>query len=124
MGRGTLAGGPGLPAGAGDCGASGEGASARVDVAGDALGRAGCGPRAWAVREKVGPSESEALDWAGRWKKKKRRTGRGGDFWAELAGRDWAAGKKGWLAICAGSPGVMGLDGFRGFWVSFLFPSF
>jgi len=27
-------------------GASGEGTSARVDVAGDALGRAGCGPRA------------------------------------------------------------------------------
>ena len=27
-------------------GASGEGASARVDVAGDALGRAGCGLRA------------------------------------------------------------------------------
>ena len=37
-------------------GASGEGTSARVDVAGDALGRAGCGPRACAVREKVGPS--------------------------------------------------------------------
>ena len=32
-----------------------------------------------------------------------------GDFWAELAGRDWAAGKKGWRAIWAGSPGVLGL---------------
>ena len=83
-----------------------------MDVAGDALWRAGCGPRAWAVHEKVGPSGNGGtrVEWPRR-EEAREQAGLG------RAGREWVGPRRKRVGLGFDS---LGRVGFLFIWV-FLF---